>query len=218
MNGDSMTNEILYKIDEFLRNELMKLADYYNKDVRGAYYRIEHSYRVAYNMKEIAKKEGFDEDKAFVAGLFHDIGYSIDYSNKDANEHGRDGARIARPFLISLGFDKKDVEEICYGIARHVDGKSDFEHEPTILALSVWDADNIDRWDAFRLYEGLHNSRYKDLSINEQKEFVLQKIKTLKEEGTYKCSTPTAQKIWEEKIEYQIEFYNRLLNQVNKSK
>jgi len=213
-----MNSEIIKKADEFLKKELMKLANYYDKNLRGALYRIEHSYRVAYIAVEIAKKEGFNEDLAYLAGLFHDIGYSIDYSKLDPNEHGRDGARIARPFLLSLGYSKEDVEEMCYAIAIHVDGKADFEHESSAFALSIKDADDIDRWDAFRLYEGLHNADYKNLSLEKQKEFVNNSIKRLQELRKIKRSTPTAKKMWEEKVDYQIEFYNRLNNQIDHSK
>ena len=50
---------------------------------------------------------------------------------------------------------------MCYGIAIHIDDEADFEYERTPLAMSVGDADNIDRYDAYlRLYESLHVADY----------------------------------------------------------
>lgn len=213
-----MDKEIFVKADNFLRKELRKLDNYYDKNIRGTDYRIEHSYRVAYLAKEIAKKEGFDQDIAFLGGLFHDIGYSIDYSNGNPEEHGRDGARIIRPFLESLGLEKDAVEEICYSVSIHVDCKSDFEFKETTLALSVKDADDIDRVDAYRLYEGLHNNNYMNKTIKEQEEFVNNILNHLAYLKSLKRATKTAQEMWDEKINFQIEFYNKLKNQVLNSK
>jgi len=214
-----MTEETLNKIDKYLRSELIKLANYNDKSLRKANYRIEHSYRVAYIAKDIAKKEGFSEDMAFIAGLFHDIGYAIEYKNGEGFfDHGRLGAKLVRPFIYSLGYSEAEAEEICYAIAIHVDYKADFEFENTKLALSIIDADYIDRLDAFRLYEGLHNVDYKNLSIKEQGEYIKKTKENLNNfKKEYKCATVTAQKMLDEKICYQIEFLNRLNNQVIKS-
>lgn len=61
----------------------MKLADCQDNIPRMAEYRIEHPFRVAHIAAEIAQAEGLDEEKAYVAGLLHDIGYSVDFKTKD---------------------------------------------------------------------------------------------------------------------------------------
>lgn len=96
----------------------------------------------------------------------------------------------------------------------HVDDEADFEFERTPLALSVADADNIDRFDAYRLYEGIHYANYLNLPINEQDAFLIKRISRLEELKNFKFATLTAQKMWEEKIDYQINFLRKLKAQI----
>ena len=66
-------------------------------------YRFDHSVRVANICRAIARNEGMDEEMAVIAGLLHDVGYGQDFpADYDWSDHGRDGARIARPFLETL--------------------------------------------------------------------------------------------------------------------
>jgi len=213
-----MREELIAKTEEFIKKELLKLADFKDNIMRMAEYRIEHSYRVAYICGEIARSEGLDEERAFVAGLLHDIGYSVDYKDKsEYRNHGRVGAEIARPFLQELGYSEKDVNEICYGIAIHVDDKSDFEGERTLLALTIQDADNIDRFDAYRLYEDLHRADYMNLSLAEQKAFTEKMLTGLERLKGVEFATKTSQKMWLEKLDFQIEMYRKLRSQIDHS-
>ena len=119
-------------------------------------YRLEHSFRVANIAKEIAKKEGLDLEGLVIAGLLHDISYSETFKNEnDWKNHGRKSAQIAKPFLEGLGMNSNRIQEICYGIAIHVDDEADFEGMKTPFSISVGDADNIDRFDVYRIYETL---------------------------------------------------------------
>lgn len=211
-----MREEIVRKTIEFLKEKLIN-STYFQREenFRERDYRIEHSFRVANIMKEIAEKEGFDVERAYVAALLHDIGYSIEFKSKEQyREHGRIGAKIARPFLLSLGYSKDEVEEMCYGIAIHVDDKADFEYEKTPLALCIGDADNIDRFDAFRLYEALENVDYRNMPIEKQKEYVENTIEKLNKFKGVQFATKTSQIMWEEKLDFQIGFYKKLLNQI----
>lgn len=213
-----MREEIIEKTDMFLRPQLMKIASYSGKNLRMAEYRIEHSYRVAHIAATIARVEGFDEERAFVAGLLHDIGYSIDFKTKeDWEDHGRTGAKIVRPFLTELGYSDEEVNEMCYGIAIHNDNHADFEGERTPLALTIGDADNIDRYDSFRLYEGLQYVNFKDMSLIDQGDRVNVVLSKLKKYYNMPCGTPTATRMWKDKIGFQIDFYTRLKNQIEHS-
>lgn len=213
-----MVTERIRKTEAFIRKELGKLSSFKDNIPRMAEYRIEHSIRVAHIAEEIAEKEGFDRECAFISGLLHDIGYSVDYESKEEYmNHGRVGARLALPFLISLGIDERMVEEICYGIAIHVDDKADFPGERTPFALSVGDADNIDRFDAFRLYESLLDAEYRDLKLPEQIEFLDNRRAKLEKLRTLSCGTETATAMWQEKIDYQLSFISRLKAQTDRS-
>ena len=181
-------------------------------------YRYEHSIRVAHVGAKIARAEGLDEEKLIIACLLHDIAYSAAQSEDyDWYEHGRDGARLARPFLQSLGMDASDIEEICYGIAIHVDDKADFEGPESILARSVADADNIDRFDMLRLYLSLYNAEIHNLSLDEKLDWLINSIARLQQFKRFPFATVSGKKMWLENIEYQLSFQSRLLAQLESS-
>jgi len=214
-----MRQDITKKVEDYLKTELTKNAFYQDNNHRKGEYRIEHSFRVAHIAVEIAASEGFNEEKAYVAGLLHDIGYSIEYKSKEEHrEHGRIGAKIARQFLKELGcYSDEEIEEMCYAIAIHVDEKADFPGEKTPFTLSIGEADNIDRFDAYRLYEGLHLADYMNLTLDEQRQFVDKHIAGLTKLLEEPFGTKTSASMWKEKIIYQIEFYKRLKNQIENS-
>ena len=203
---------------KFLKDELSKMIELFPEEKRAIEYRYEHSLRVASIALDIAKKEGLDEDRCYIGALLHDLGYSVPYDNpKEYVNHGRIGAKIARPFLESLGYSEEEVNEICYGIAIHVDDKAAFEGKRTALAVTIGDADNIDRFDAFRIYDKLTWVDYKNLSLEKQKEHVDTVLSSLNKYLDYECATRTATLMWKEKISFQLEFYNRLKKQIENS-
>ncbi len=203
---------------KFLKDELSKMIELFPEEKRAIEYRYEHSLRVASIALDIAKKEGLDEDRCYIGALLHDLGYSVPYDNpKEYVNHGRIGAKLARPFLESLGYSEEEVNEICYGIAIHVDDKADFEGKRTALAVTIGDADNIDRYDAFRIYDRLTWVDYKNLSLEKQKEHVDTVLSSLNKYLDYECATRTATLMWKEKISFQLEFYNRLKKQIESS-
>ena len=213
-----MTTDRIRKTEDFMKAELSKVASFPDHIQREAEYRIEHSYRVARIGETIAEEEGFDVERTVVACLLHDVGYSVGFSGReDYRNHGRYGARIARPFLLSLGFTGEETNEMCYGIAIHVDDLADFDGERTPLALTVGDADNVDRFDAFRLYEGLHVQNYRDLPIGGQRELVEKTLSRLSKLREAPCGTKTAERLWKEKIDYQTGFYRKLMDQIENS-
>ena len=203
---------------KFLKDELSKMIELFPEEKRAIEYRYEHSLRVASIALDIAKKEGLDEDRCYIGALLHDLGYSVPYDNpKEYVNHGRIGAKLARPFLETLGYSEEEVNEICYGIAIHVDDKADFEGKRTALAVTIGDADNIDRYDAFRIYDRLTWVDYKNLSLEKQKEHVDTVLSSLNKYLDYECATRTATLMWKERISFQLEFYNRLKKQIENS-
>lgn len=90
------------------------------------------------------------------ACLLHDIAYCQELSTPEQQKnHGRLSAQIARPFLTEIGLPIDRVNNICYGIAIHVDDVADLEGQRTAFAETISDADNIDRFDAYRIYESV---------------------------------------------------------------
>ena len=188
------------------------------RDAASAAYRIEHSYRVANIGRIIAQKEGFDETAMVIGCLLHDVAYCREFTTpEEQREHGRLSAQIARPFLNGLGLSREVVEDICYGIAIHVDDAADFEGTRTPFAETISDADNIDRFDAYRLYEGLLYVKFHEMTLTEKRQRVAAMSKQLQSLKDYHMATQTAEQLWQERINYAISFYQKLNAQLQAS-
>ena len=207
--------ERIRKTEEFLRVKLSE-SPYFSKYPEKGEYRLEHSFRVARIMGEIARREGMDEEAAMIAGLLHDVSYCREFEGQDDwKNHGRDAARMARPFLDTLGLDGKTVGDILFGIAIHVDDEADFEGERTTFALTVGDADNIDRFDVYRLYETLEYVGYSKLSAEEKRAHAEKIVKKMDGFLEMEFATATANELWRQRIGYYRDFYLRLLAQLD---
>ena len=199
---------------EFLRDKFDG-GEYFSDKPSEKEYRYEHSIRVANIGRYIAEKEGLDAGAMAVACLLHDVSYCGTFKDReDYRNHGRYSAKIARPFLKELGFEPDVIEDICYGIAIHVDDKADFDGERTAFALTVGDADNIDRFDAYRIFENLKWVKYDEMSIEEKREHTEKAIDKLRKYKDLEFATKTGQELWREKLDFQIAFYQRLKRQI----
>ena len=212
-----MNYTMVSKAESFLK-ETFAASSYLQAYPFWRDYRLEHSYRVANIAKMIAEKEGFDVTQAVIAGLLHDIAYCEEMvTDEDRMNHGRRGAEIARPFLEELGISPDAVNEICYGIAIHVDDTSSFEWERTPFSETVGDADNIDRFDAYRIYDTLRWQKFNELSLAEKKEKVSATLKKLDCLKDVKLGTATAKEIWLQRLDFYIMFYQKLDTQLDNS-
>lgn len=212
-----MNAEVVGKAEAFLK-EAFGSSAYFRAHPTERDYRLEHSYRVANLAKYIAEREGMDVTRAVLAGLLHDIAYGEGIeTQEDWGNHGRRSAAIARPFLEGLGLPSHAVNEICYGIAIHVDDRADFEWPRTPFCETVGDADNIDRYDAYRIYETLQYLKYSDLSHLDKREVVTTTMDKLNRFKEMKLATPTATALWSRRLEEQISFYERLRAQLEHS-
>ena len=210
-----MNREMIAKTEAFLKDTFAQ-STYLQEHPADRDYRLEHSYRVANIAKSIAKAEGLDETRAVIAGLLHDIAYCEEMkTQEDWVHHGRRSAAIARPFLESLGLTPDAVQEICYGIAIHVDDRADFVWERTPLCETVGDADNIDRYDAYRIYETLQYLKYSEMPVSEKRAVVTTTLEKLNRFCEMELGTKTATTLWRQRLEEQISFYERLRAQLD---
>lgn len=212
-----MTKEEMIRETEAFLKEKFDGGAYLNADPAAKRYRLAHSYRVANIGREIARREGFDETALTIACLLHDVAYCEDFGPDGWKEHGRRSTAIARPFLERLGLGKKQIEDICYGIAIHVDDKADFPGERTPFALSVGDADNIDRFDVLRLHEGLCRDGFLEKAPEAQRDDVTARLARLRELREMEMGTPTAAALWRERIDFYVTFYEKLAVQLRRS-
>lgn len=211
-------HELVKATEEFLKQQFDHATEFEQPDIA---YRIEHTYRVANIGREIAVKEGFDETEMVIACLLHDVSYCEATGEgrfwPAVREHGRRSAQIARPFLEGLGLPKDRIEDICYGIAIHADGKADFPGEETPFALSVGDADCIDRFDVCRIHETLNNDAFLEKSFAEKREYVEKRLARIPRLREAPVGTKTAGEMWKAKIDFYLEFYRKLADQLKLS-
>ena len=210
-----MTN--IEKTEIFLREQFEKCAYFKEHPVDGEY-RLQHSYRVAHAAREIARREGLDEEGLVIGGLLHDVGYSLFFESEDNwVEHGRMSARLARPFLEGLDLGVERVQEICYGIAIHVDGKADFPGEDTAFALSIGDADDVDRFGAYRIYDAMEYWDFRNLKIEDNRKWLREKLDWIGWRLEQKAGTETARQMIAQCLLYQRQYYEKVLEQMEHS-
>ena len=208
---------LISKTEKFLLDKLNS-GSYLSSDPKAKAYRIEHSYRVANIGKVIAENEGFDTTEMIIACLLHDVSYCEKFGEDGWKNHGRRSAAIARPFLTGLGFAEDRVNDICYGIAIHVDDEADFQGERTPFALSVGDADNIDRFDVYRIHETLVYDGFLDMSSAEKAEYTAARLEKLGKLTDMPLATDTAREMWSSRIAFYIEFFGKLCDQIKNGK
>lgn len=212
-----MNQEMIRKAEEFLKTSFAESL-WAKEEPAQMGYRLEHSYRVANIARTIAAREGMDDTLAVLGGLLHDIAYCEGIaSREDWKNHGRRSAAMARPFLLGLGLTDREVNEICYAIAIHVDDEADFSWQRNAFSETIGDADNIDRFDAYRIYETLECQKFSSLPLTEKREKTKSMLTRLKELRDMKLGTPTAMAIWRSRLEDYIAFYEKLREQLEAS-
>lgn len=204
-----MTN--IRKTEIFLKEQLDE-CEYYQWHPDKKARQLEHAYRTAHAAGEIARREGLNEEGLIIGALLHDVGY-CQCAPKNREEHGRIAARIARPFLERLDLGAERVREICYGIAIHVDGKADFPGEATPFALSIRDAERVDRYGAYEIYVDMSMIDFLRNDSGTRKDLIVDRLGFIQRELEKKRGTETGRRMITECLLIQQQFYMRLLKQ-----
>ena len=123
---------IIDKAQKFLFDHLSE-SDYDYDEIE---YRYEHSLRVANIGLDLSRLENANEKVAVIGCLLHDVGK---FDTDDNKEHGRVSAEVARNFLNTLSLSQKEIDDICYAIAVHVDGECGYEYEETLFHKENYD-------------------------------------------------------------------------------
>ena len=201
--------ERIEKTAAYVRNYLFEMAEKRDGPYVDPDYRYQHTLRVAQFGKLIAEKEGANVEHVVVACLLHDMAHFDD--DDHYRDHGRLAARICRPFLSSLGYSDEEVTAICYAVAVHVDGEADFEHPTSLEASAVTDADNIDRFSAYRILLYCQPEVYHFKGLVEK---LTERLKVLKDYRSKRLmETETGHQMFNEQLDRQIEFYEAILAQ-----
>ena len=205
-----MNSAILAAAQQYAKQQLLTGLE----PVHGRY-RYTHSLRVAELGRRIARAEGLDEELLVLACLLHDVGYVRCQTEADYIDHGRLSAEMAAEFLREQGYDAAKAESVCYGIRIHTLEEEKHPRPATTLENTVGDADNIDRFDAYRLYEGLMRDKLDALTCAEVQQLAARRADRLGQLADWPFATETAAALWREKLAQNQAYYNDLRAQMD---
>lgn len=200
----------LQKIAEFVQNHLNEMAAEHPSEQHDPVYRWEHTLRVANYGKILAEAEGADAEAVVAACLLHDVAHFE--CEADYKGHGREGAKIARPVLTALDYAPAQIDNICYAIAVHVDGKADFEHPETREASCVTDADNLDRFGAYRILQWCVPEMDEFPKLIEKLSQRIQKLQEYRQREKV-LETDMGDKLFKQQLDRQIGFFQALVDE-----
>ncbi len=203
-------NQRFAQIAQYVQQHLQEMAEKYPSREHNPVYRWEHTQRVAYYGKVLAEAEGADAEVVVAACLLHDLAHFE--CEDDYQDHGRRGARLARPILEELGYTPQQIDNICFSVALHVDGDAGYEHPMTLEAQCVTDADNIDRFGAYRILQWcLPKMDTFPLLI----EKLTRRIERLREyrARAMTLETVTGDRLFKQQVDRQIEFFQMLIDE-----
>lgn len=206
------TEKFLYKYLNDANKRLPKDAKRISDEVIK--YRYEHSLRVANIGNKLAEIEGANKKVVMLGCLLHDVGK---YDCEKNIDHGRQSAKVARTFLETLNLTKKEIDDICFTIAVHVDGIAGYDYEHIIEAEIVTNSDNIDRFSAYRIYQQM-SWDYRDGSfpVQQEKDRIQKRIERLQNlYNTFHLKTKSGDEWFKENVKFQIQFYKRYLKQLD---
>ena len=131
-------------------------------------------------------------------------------------EHGRASACVARTFLEGINLSQKEIDDICFAIAVHVDSKCGYDYEETLESKIVSDSDNLDRFGAYRVYLTMAWDKESTEGTIEERIEAVQRKKNyrLKLKDEVNLKTKTANEIWKDYLEFQIDFFERYLEEL----
>ncbi|ERJ12863.1 HD domain-containing protein [Haloplasma contractile] len=203
-----MSKDLISRVNDFLIKHLNQ-ADVKDSEIQ---YRYEHTLRVANVGTQLARDEGANIKVVTVACLLHDVGK---YDTNENREHGRVSARVARPFLETLGLSPKEINDISYAIAIHVDGEAGYDYEETIESKIVTDADNIDRFGAYRIYKYMQHLHTEQKPIPELKREVSERIERLNQfRKDQILQTKSGNEWFNKQLDLGIRYYKNYMEQL----
>jgi len=202
-------DDLLQKAVDFLKTTLKNCK---NIDDKEKQYRHEHSMRVAAIARHIAEQEKQDALVSTVAAILHDVGK---HETNVHIDHGRVSADVAMDFLKTSGLSDKQVKDIHYCIAKHVDDNAGYDYEKIPEAKTVSDADNIDRFGVFRIFQSLQWDKADTMPALELAAFYEeQNLKRNKFKNECKLSTDTANRLFQHNLQIQIDFFDNLVREM----
>jgi len=117
--GEKTYNKYIQNKNITMKERLLKeLEEYFGNDKK----RINHAKNVMRFAEELLKQEKADWHIVIPAAILHDVGIKTaeeKYGSNAGHFQEKEGPEVARKILLKLGFQKRDIDEICEIIAHH---------------------------------------------------------------------------------------------------
>jgi putative nucleotidyltransferase with HDIG domain len=197
-------NDRLEQIGRTVRNRLREVAAQQQIKDQDPDYRWQHTLRVSHYGKLIAEAEGADVELTIAACLLHDIAHA---DPGDWKDHGRLGAALIRPHLQELGYSPAEVDNICYSVASHVD----VEQPQTLEAKIVTDADNVDRFGAYRTIQWCVGDLDDYSALIAKLKDRVETLRRYRQQDL--LQTATGQDLFNHQVDRQIAFFEALIQE-----
>jgi putative nucleotidyltransferase with HDIG domain len=197
-------NDRLEQIGRTVRNRLREVAAQQQIKDQDPDYRWQHTLRVSHYGKLIAEAEGADVELTIAACLLHDIAHA---DPGDWKDHGRLGAALIRPHLQELGYSPAEVDNICYSVASHVD----VEQPQTLEAKIVTDADNVDRFGAYRTIQWCVGDLDDYSALIARLKDRVETLRRYRQQDL--LQTATGQDLFNHQVDRQIAFFEALIQE-----
>lgn len=129
------------------RNQIIELRNFAKNHSQDGLYHMLHETRVARDATKLAKILGADPEVCWVAGLTHDLGYSLPGHH---NEHRERSYELVVAYLQSLGLPYNFIKDVGSAILNHDQKLTPSEHPLEDLIVCQVDAGSF-----FKYYKGL---------------------------------------------------------------
>lgn len=165
----------------------------------------------------IAEGEGWETEPLILACLLHDVGYADCRNDDEFGFHHFLSVAIAEAYLEAMEYDKEKAKSICIAIELHSANSPmqvpELFQKASPFELSVWDSDDLDRYDEMRLVM----MAGRDIGETTAEELITickDRIRRSEESRGRTCGTETARRFWYDIIEEGIRLYDRILRQM----
>jgi uncharacterized protein len=209
----------IQRTEQYLKQKFNQ-SEYLKINTKEYLYRLDHTMRVRYWGQYIAQRSDLNEEALVVGCLLHDISYVEEMKNGSAHvNHGRRSAEICEQFVKSLDFSTDVKNDILYGIQIHVDGKpnKNMNWHNSTFAESISDADNLDRYDVYRIYDSLQYDKFSDKLNSDKIKYYQDQILRIRKNKSASLATTTATNEFHKELNFSEKFYERMLEQMQRT-
>ena len=100
-----------------------------------------------------------------------------------------------------------------------MDGKpnKNMNWQSSIFAESISDADNLDRYDAYRIYDSLQYDKFSDKLNSDKIKYCQDQILRIRKNKSASLATTTATNEFHKELNFSEEFYERMLEQMQRT-